>query len=107
MPDNQDIDAAERMLIEGAASLGLTLTGGQLQQFRRYFQELSVWNEKSNLTSMISPDDVYTKHFLDSLTVLDPIPGGAATVLDVGSGAGLPGVPLAIAAGRLRVILLE
>ena len=95
-----------------AAMLGYELTPERLSLFERFRAEILDWNERVNLTSITDPDDVEVRHFLDSLTVLAAIearePSGAGLrILDVGSGAGLPGVPLAIVLPNARVTLLE
>lgn len=94
-------------LIAGAAQLGISLTTGQVQQLRTYYRELVAWNQRFNLTAITSYDEVQVRHFLDSLSVVlaeDP-PG--SPLIDVGSGAGFPGVPLKIAFPELRLTLLD
>ncbi len=113
--DEHDLDIAEQTLVSGARSIGIVLSHDHLRQFRSYFHELIQWNERINLTSLVSPKDVYRKHFLDSLTVMKALHIDQAsserttpcTILDVGSGAGFPGIPLAIVAAHLQVMLLE
>src|SRR5258708_27234954 len=111
MPD-QISDGLER-LIRGAATMGIQLTPEQGQQFFHYGNELIDWNKRMNLTSIDEPGDIEVRHFLDSLTLVEALPrkvlSGRATVtfLDVGAGAGLPGLPLAIVLPDLRVTLLE
>lgn len=99
------------MLAKGARAFGLALDGAQLAAFARYRALLLDWNQRVNLTAITAPDAVLTRHFLDSLSVAQAVsPGmrsGAATLLDVGSGAGFPGLPLAIAFPAWRVTLLE
>lgn len=93
---------------QAAALLDLTLTPEQETQFDTYARELAVWNEQVNLTAITDYDMVQVRHFLDSLTVLKAVPPGAgAKVLDVGTGAGLPGLAMKIAAPQLEVALLE
>ena len=97
-------------LIAGAARLGLRLDEAQLAQFRRYYRDLVDWNSRINLTSVSGCRNVQSRHFLDSLSVLQAIPedsldGGA--LADAGSGAGFPGLPLKIACPGLRVSLVE
>lgn len=88
--------------------LGIRITDGQLRAFDAYLRALLESNRRVNLTSITDPQQVATTHFLDSLTCLlaAPFPHAAA-VADVGSGAGLPGIPLAIARPDLRVTLIE
>ena len=88
---------------------GLDLSETQLAQFERYRALLAEWNEtRMNLTSLSAPYDVAVKHFLDSLALLTAFnPPSGASLLDVGTGAGLPGLALKIARPDLRVTLLD
>ena len=97
-------------LLRGARQLGIELDASQLDRFERFYREMVDWNRTINLTTVTEYEEVQTRHFLDSLTVSAAIPSPALTgakLLDVGSGAGLPGVPLAIAYPGLHVTLLE
>ncbi|MBI2832315.1 MAG: 16S rRNA (guanine(527)-N(7))-methyltransferase RsmG [Chloroflexi bacterium] len=98
-------------LIAGARKLWLELTPQQLQQFHTYYQEMMDWNKRVNLTSITAFEDVQVKHFLDSLTVVlawEQLPQGAAfRMMDVGAGAGLPGIPLKIMFPGIKLALLE
>jgi len=94
-------------LWEGAAGLGVCLTPDQRGQFVRYAAELSLWNAKMNLVSIKSPLDLPVRHFLDSLTPLACLGEGASTLIDLGSGAGFPGLPIKIVRPDLDVCLLE
>lgn len=76
-------------------------------KFDQFMKELLEWNEKINLTAITIPSDIESKHFLDSLTLLPFIPEAAKTLVDVGSGAGFPGIPLAIVRPELKVTLIE
>ena len=99
------------LLIRGARQLGVDLDASQIGQFARYYREIVEWNPRAGLMSVTAHEEVQTRHFLDSLTVSAAVPGevlaAGGDLLDVGSGAGLPGIPLAIAYPELRVTLLE
>jgi len=98
-------------LIAGATKLGLELTSEQLEQFQLFYQELVEWNRKFNLTAITDYGEVQIKHFLDSLTLtlaLAPHKTDRAyNVIDVGTGAGLPGIPLKILWPGIRLVLLD
>jgi 16S rRNA (guanine527-N7)-methyltransferase len=98
-------------LKSSAATFGITLSDDQVAAFARYRELLLDWNQRINLTAITDPAEVVTLHFLDSLSVLLGVPeelrNGPARVLDVGSGAGFPGLALAIALPAWRVTALE
>ncbi len=96
-------------LYHGAQQFNLCLTQAQLSAFERYSQELITWNERANLTRIVAPEEIAVKHFLDSLSVCLALPDLSAplSVIDVGSGAGFPGLPLKIALPDIRLTLLE
>ncbi len=98
-------------LVTGAAALGIALDAGQVERFARYRQLLLEWNARFNLTAITDPAEVVTRHFLDSLTVALGVPpalrAGTPRVLDVGAGAGFPGLALMIAFPQWLVTLLE
>ena len=98
-------------LKSGANKLGIELTARQLEQFSIYYQELIAWNERMNLTAITDYSDVQVKHFLDSLTVTlaleQPLNTRDFRVIDVGTGAGMPGLPLKIVYPNINLTLLE
>lgn len=94
------------LIIEGAKSLGLSLTQEIAGQFSVYALDLLKWNRKMNLTAITEPLDVAVKHFLDSLAPAHIIPHGAS-LLDIGSGGGFPGIPLKILMPSLSVTLTD
>ncbi|MDA0771271.1 MAG: 16S rRNA (guanine(527)-N(7))-methyltransferase RsmG [Chloroflexi bacterium] len=105
-----EINELMQPLAQAAVALGVNLTGTQLTQFHTYYEELIQWNSRVNLTGITEWHEVLTKHFLDSLSVCLAIPddmksGGA--FLDVGAGAGFPGIPIRVAYPGIRGTLLD
>ena len=96
-------------LDHGLGELALTLPAGAREQLLRYVVLLAKWNRTYNLTAIRNPLEMVSQHLLDSLAVIPylPMPSGDAVLADVGSGAGLPGIPLAIARPAWRVTLNE
>ncbi len=94
-----------------ASELGVRLSKAQSRAMARYAGLLLRWNAVHNLTAFDSPADVLTHHLLDSLAILPEVlrisNRASMRVLDVGSGGGLPGIPLAIAAAQLHVTLVD
>lgn len=96
----------EQAFLAGAASVGAELVEAQMDQFRAYYRELRDWNQRANLTSVTEYGEVLARHFLDSLTLLPPL-RDTHTLIDIGTGAGFPGIPLAIALPELQVTLAD
>jgi 16S rRNA (guanine527-N7)-methyltransferase len=90
-----------------ARHLGIELSEQKLAQFDVYKNELLQWNAKTNLISENSSHEIITRHFLDSLTALQFITKPNTMIIDVGCGAGFPGIPLKIAQPSLELYLLE
>ncbi len=88
-------------------NLNLRLSPAQTRSFTQYEQLLLEWNEKFNLTSIRDPEEVRIKHFYDSLTCLDMLPQERFSLIDVGSGAGFPGIPIKIVRPDIRLVLLD
>ena len=99
------------LLAAEARELGIELDDVQVGRFQLYYEEILSWNRRVNLTRVTDPDEVRTRHFIDSLSVLRGLSRGAlgagTSLIDVGSGAGLPGVPLKIAYPAVSLVLLE
>jgi len=94
------------LLRRGVDALGLTLPVGAQERLMDFLALLVKWNRTFNLTAIRGEADMVTQHLLDSLSLL-PFLGGIASLADVGSGAGLPAIPLAIARPELRVVSFE
>lgn len=96
----------EELLCEGALRLGVELTPSMSGLFMRYLSELKAWNRKINLTSLRDDRDIVIGHFLDSISAARFMPG-SGRLLDIGSGAGFPGIPIKIVSPALEVTLLD
>ncbi len=115
MPETADTfqDSAEltrlcHLLKKSAEDFNVVLSDRQLNSFLLYYRELKLWNSRINLISSFeSAADIFSKHFLDSLTLVPHLPVADGTLLDIGTGGGFPGVPLKIARNDLKVTLLE
>lgn len=96
-----------KRLIALSAEYGVTLTAEQAERCDAYAALLVEWNQKMNLTGITDPEGMLVKHFLDSFTAARFLPDGAFTLIDVGTGAGFPGVPLAILRPDCTLTLLD
>jgi 16S rRNA (guanine527-N7)-methyltransferase len=96
-------------LTAGAQAFGISLGDRQLEAFRAYWQMLVAWNARISLTTITDYREVLTRHFLDSLSCVVAVERDLANlrVVDIGSGAGFPGLPLKIAYQNLRLTLVE
>jgi 16S rRNA (guanine527-N7)-methyltransferase len=100
-------------LIDGANALGLGLTAEQQAAFQLYYEELVAWNQQFNLTAITDYEQVQIRHFLDSLSCLlaeetrQAMGRPDARMIDVGTGAGFPGIPLKLVCPATRLTLLE
>ncbi len=94
-----------KQLVEGCSELNIDLSAAQKHALIEYLYLMMKWNQAMNLTSVRDPESMVIRHLLDSLSVLPYITGDL--ILDVGTGAGLPGIPLAVASPEKHFILLD
>jgi 16S rRNA (guanine527-N7)-methyltransferase len=99
-------DESSNLLQDGAASLGIFLTQDQMKAFDLYLIEINTWKIHINLIRRENNRDIILKDFLDSMTILKYLPPGAS-LADLGSGAGFPGIPVKIVRADIKVFLLE
>lgn len=98
----------KQLLIDGAEKLGFNLSENQINQFKKYYELLIEWNNKLNLTSITDEKEVIIKHFLDSIAIKNVIDlNNNNSLIDLGTGAGFPGIPLKIVYPRLKVTLVD
>jgi 16S rRNA (guanine527-N7)-methyltransferase len=100
-----DRESLRQRLCAGISDLGLELDDAAIERLLAYVELLERWNAAYNLTAVRDPAEMVTRHLLDSLAILPHVQG--ATLADLGSGAGLPGIPLAIAAPEREILLVD
>ncbi|WP_438445208.1 16S rRNA (guanine(527)-N(7))-methyltransferase RsmG [Gorillibacterium sp. sgz5001074] len=102
------MDAVQEQFVSMLQEKGLTLTERQLEQFESYYRELVEWNEKMNLTAITDREQVYLKHFYDSLTLSFHVAlQDVETMADIGAGAGFPSLPNKIAYPHLKLTIVD
>ena len=95
---------------EECSQIGVTLSEKQMEQFFQYYEMLIQWNEVMNLTAITEMDQVVTKHFVDSMSLVKAVSelgSKEIRIMDLGTGAGFPGIPLKIAFPNLKLTLLD
>lgn len=97
----------QEQFIEALLKQGITLTNKQLQQFHQYYETLIEWNNKMNLTAITQKEDVYLKHFYDSLTISFDYDFNHQSLCDIGAGAGFPSIPLKIIYPDLKITIVD
>jgi 16S rRNA (guanine527-N7)-methyltransferase len=101
-----DKDRLTRLFLQASQEVSVSLSAQQVELFWLYLLELLEWNKTFNLTGIKDPADIIIKNFVDSLTPL-PYLERSSRLLDIGSGAGFPGIPLKIAAPQLQVHIVD
>ena len=96
----------EKIFMEEAQKINIELDKNQIEKFYKYMDLLIEWNEKINLTAITNRKDILVKHFIDSLTIQRYL-GDSVNIIDVGTGAGFPGIPIKIVNPNLKVVLVD
>ncbi len=101
------METEQELLRKGLSELGVSVQADTVARFFSYLFELKKWNRAYNLTALKNDRDIIIKHFFDSLLFLKAFPQDSGNVCDVGSGAGFPGIPIAIVRPDLAITLIE
>lgn len=101
-----DIQEFKSLLIESAKKIDIILSDEQVNKFYKYMSLLIEWNKKINLTAITEPKDIILKHFIDSMTISKYIKD-SDRIIDVGTGAGFPGIPIKIIKEENEIVLLD
>lgn len=101
------MEGKEDLLISGLRELKIEPSDFVISSFNTYLHELKKWNLAYNLTALKRDEDIIIKHFLDSILYLMVIPEGGWNICDIGSGAGFPGIPIAIVRPELHLTIIE
>ncbi len=96
----------KKLLVDGAKTFGIYLDEKTVDAFELYLRELLKWNQKMNLTAIRTEKEIVLKHFLDSLSAF-PYLSSVSSLLDIGAGAGFPGIPLKIVKASLETTLID
>lgn len=97
----------EQQFIEALKEKGINLTNQQIEQFKQYYLTLVEWNEKMNLTAITNKEDVYLKHFYDSISIVFDFEFNQQSIVDIGAGAGFPSIPIKIIYPNLKVTIVD
>ncbi len=101
------MDGVAEILKRGGDELGLSFSSEQIEKFSIYLEEIKRWNKRLNLTGLKKDEEIVVKHFLDSISCAKVIEDFDSKMIDVGTGAGFPSLPLKIYQPRIRLTLLE
>lgn len=104
---SEEIQSTEKMLKEGASCFSADLDEIKLQRLVKYKELLLEWNQRINLTAIEDEKDIVVKHFIDSFSIIPYLKSGNARLIDIGTGAGFPGIPVKIACEGVEVVLLD
>lgn len=102
-----DINKFKNLLIEGSKEFSVELCGNKTDKFLKYMEMLKDWNTKINLTAITEDEEIIIKHFIDSISVIPFIESTDSKIIDIGTGAGFPGIPIKIVLQNTKVTLLD